>query len=895
MLAACHRSESGTHQAVAERLIATPTEEIFDLARLRKSYGYERRDFEDPGQLRRWRTRDAAARTIQGGDLIVRPFGGSQAFIRLSQEVDLRAENVRQIVVEARGLKAGKLRLFWAIPGEGFVDARGLRLRAADGVPSGEPGLLTYRFDVAGHDAWRGRVRALRLDVPNVAGQEVAIRSLETRGRDGYEAEMLARVVAQDWKVELAHEARNAILTPPGVPRRWALAEPAMGRLRFAYGLPRGRGPPVRFQILTRGAGEQGGEAGPLFEDTVDPRDAGRAGRWLEAELELANAVSELVLETSAPDGYRLDDGLPAWAHPEILRPAGGDRPPNVILISVDTLRADRLGVYGYGEATSPNLDRWARARAVTFRRAVATAPWTLPSHVSMLSGLDALSHGVNHHLPAPRDLEMLAEMLRRAGYLTTAVTGGGWLHPDQGLAQGFDVFRYWGLGTAGERELEAGVERALELLETGRDRPLFLFFHTYEAHDPFRRRLPWGERCPPAPGEEMLYGAVENKRTKAEGFSLRYGFRKWRPGSTVKGGAPVTDAELPLVSCLYDSGIAYVDHHLGRLFERLDALDPERRTVVVLTSDHGESLGEHGYVKHAYLFDTNLLVPLIVGLPGGRHAGQMVEAQVSGVDVVPTILAAAGLEVPPGLDGASLLPLIEGRAAAGLRLAWSYAGASNFGLSLRLDDRAKYIFNNTAWEPLAGEEQLYDLRADADERDDRASASPERAERLRARAMEHLESRSQGVRVEIEHHGCGELRGELIGLPAHISRVKAAKPPAERLEWLAKRRAGFQLRAGETLDLLLEAARGTLTVEGEVGPCGARPSAASFRHTLDLDRLDVWKLGFDGTVWRQGTDDGSMARVALRRVGRQVNEPEPSDMDPELIERLKALGYLDD
>ncbi len=926
-LTACERPEAAG-QAAIHRLIVEPTDEMLDLEAMRRSYGYSRQSFRSADQLRRWRTHDQAERVIEDGLLKVRPSGEGLPYIRLSHEIELFAEDVSEIVIVARGHRQGLLRLFWAIPGQGFVNQRGLWLEG------GGAGEVAYRFAVATHPAWRGRIRALRLDLPNVAGQEVAFRSFETRGHDGYEAEMLARIVGQDWKVELGHEARNAVVTPPDVPRRWQLPDNAGGRLRFAYGLPRikapagrsggapgDRRPAVHFRILDAG----GGDGTPLFEDTVDPGDGKRAGRWLEGEVKLprrgtsgtrGDQVGELVFETSAPAGYRIEAGLPAWANPEIVTGSAGERRPNVILISIDTLRADRLGIYGYGQPTSPNIDRWARSNGVVFRRAVATAPWTLPSHVSMLTGLGALRHGVNHHLAAPRELDLLAERLRRAGYLTAAVTGGGWLHPDQGLAQGFDVFHYWGWGTAAANEVKDGIGRALELLEESRERELFLFFHTYEVHDPFRRRRPWSERCAAdddtgeatsgqrRAGQTLLYGAVEEERTKAAGFPLRYGFRKWRPGqSPVADGVPITGAELPLVSCLYDSGIAHVDRHLGRLFERLEALDPERRTLVVLTSDHGESLGEHGYVKHAYLVDSNLLVPLVVGLPGGRHGGETVGAQVSSVDLVPTILAAAGLEVPAGLDGESLLPLIEGRAPAAPRLAWSYAGASNFGLSLRLDDRAKYVYNNTAWTPLGGSEELYDLRADAEERHDQAPSSPPSLEQLRARLVGYLEDHAHGVSVEIENRGCGELAGELVGLPVHISRVKAARPPGARFEWLGKRRGGFRLQPGETLDLLLEAARGTVTVAGELGPCAgvdprgaAPPGDRAFRRPIDLDRLETWELGFDGTAWREGrAAENSQARVALRREGRSVTEPEAADMDPALVERLKALGYLND
>ncbi len=130
---------------------------------------------------------------------------------------------------------------------------------------------------------------------------------------------------------------------------------------------------------------------------------------------------------------------------------------PNVILISVDTLRADHLSLYGYPRSTSPRIDAWARNSAAGFRNAVVQAPWTLPSHCSMLTGLDALSHGVNHSFEAvPGELTTVAERLSEAGYFTAGITGGGWFHPRYGLAAGYDRYRYWSGKRRGDEELEA-------------------------------------------------------------------------------------------------------------------------------------------------------------------------------------------------------------------------------------------------------------------------------------------------------------------------------------------------------------------------------------------------------------------------------------------------------
>jgi len=155
-------------------------------------------------------------------------------------------------------------------------------------------------------------------------------------------------------------------------------------------------------------------------------------------------------------------------------RTAGG--PPNIILISIDTLRADRLSLDGRQPPSSPRIDSWARRSAVTFRAAVAQAPWTLPSHCSMLTGLDPLHHGVNHPFEAaPDELVTLAERLSREGYYTAGITGGGWLHPRYGLADGYDRYRYWTGEQRGDEELAAHAEIAADWLEELRE-PFFLF-----------------------------------------------------------------------------------------------------------------------------------------------------------------------------------------------------------------------------------------------------------------------------------------------------------------------------------------------------------------------------------------------------------------------------------
>ncbi len=157
-----------------------------------------------------------------------------------------------------------------------------------------------------------------------------------------------------------------------------------------------------------------------------------------------------------------------------------GARPrPNIVLISVDTLRADRLS-----QATSPRIEAWAERRAVAFHNTVAQAPWTLPSHASMLTGSGALRHGVNHsYQVAPEELTTVAERLHAAGYTTAGIAGGAWLDPQYGLAQGIERYRGWSSEQRGDEELEAHAPLAARWLDELQE-PFFFFLHTFDVHD---------------------------------------------------------------------------------------------------------------------------------------------------------------------------------------------------------------------------------------------------------------------------------------------------------------------------------------------------------------------------------------------------------------------------
>jgi arylsulfatase A-like enzyme/Flp pilus assembly protein TadD len=338
----------------------------------------------------------------------------------------------------------------------------------------------------------------------------------------------------------------------------------------------------------------------------------------------------------------------------------------NLLLISIDTLRTDRLSCYSTEHLRTPNVDGFAQ-KGVIFTRAFAHNPETLPSHTNILLGLTPLAHGVheNANFVVRDEFLTLGEHLKNYGYSTAAVIGGYPLHSRFGLAQGFDLYdddyktlKYQKLAF-GERRAEEVVDRALTWLKS-RESPWFLWIHCFDPHDPYE---------PPEP------------------FKTQYKDR------------------------LYDGEVAYVDQVLGKLQRWLEKEHRFDDTVIVFTGDHGESLGQRDEMTHGYLaYNTTMWVPLFISAPGIRP--RTVDQWVSHVDIFPTVCDILGLKKPPSLQGVSLLPAMQGRTIAERAIYFE----------------SLYPYYSRGWAPLKGFLQsgekftesplpeLYDLDKDFDE-----------------------------------------------------------------------------------------------------------------------------------------------------------------------------------
>lgn len=335
-------------------------------------------------------------------------------------------------------------------------------------------------------------------------------------------------------------------------------------------------------------------------------------------------------------------------------------RPRNLLLVVVDTLRADRLGCYGHDRATSPHLDALA-ADAVLFERAFAPSPYTAASHSSLFTSLYPNTHlvwnraiveGGAQIFPALSDNAVtLAEVLREAGFQTAAIADGGFVQEERGLAQGFDLFESRTLGVTDR------VDRALRWLREERDpaRPFFLFLHTYEVHSPYMPPLDFVDRFDPdyrGPLREAVEQArawvaanpSENPINKPQELFFKPLFR----------ADELSAADKAFVRTLYDAEIAFTDQELGRFLAGLREHGLERETAIVVTADHGEEFWEHDYWGHHKLWEETLHIPLIVRLPEGPRGLRRADP-LDLVDLMPSLLDELGLPVPEMAAGRSI------------------------------------------------------------------------------------------------------------------------------------------------------------------------------------------------------------------------------------------------
>ncbi len=411
---------------------------------------------------------------------------------------------------------------------------------------------------------------------------------------------------------------------------------------------------------------------------------------------------------------------------------------PDIVLVVLDTVRRDRVSAYGGPHPTTPAFDSVA-ARGALVEGAYVSSPWSLPSHVTLFTGLSPGLHGAHYEHPRlEAGAPTLAELLAERGYRTVGVSANPWINRANGSARGFEewhdtapvhdvarcfVLRWLLLDRfARTKGGEQTAERALAALTRDDDRPLFLFANVFEAHSPY-------DAVPAECGEAFLPDDTDRREVRR--LSDRLELAQTAGASYRTEG---DDASLALA--LYDGAVHCADRILGQILDGLPR--PGRPTVTVVLSDHGESLGEHDLVGHHYgLYDSLIRVPMAVALDGEIRPGSRVAGPVRGVDLLPTVLDYAGVSLPPqlGIEGRSRRGHLAGRetdAEPGDLGAYAehytpvfileaFRLARPAGRYDRVDRRRRAIFTDgyRFEEDSRGERRLFDLERDPGERTD--------------------------------------------------------------------------------------------------------------------------------------------------------------------------------
>jgi len=434
---------------------------------------------------------------------------------------------------------------------------------------------------------------------------------------------------------------------------------------------------------------------------------------------------------------------------------------PNILWIVMDSVRADHFSCYGYHRNTTPNIDRVA-SEGILFENAVSAAPWTLPSHASMFTGMFPSKHGTDaHHQWLEDDFQTIAEVLRLRGYSTFGYSNNPCVDPGTNLSQGFDTFEVTPGGriAAGSkladllkvnfawREaqnlllMDDGARRTNELVKRWiadahqAETPFFVFINYMEPHDPY---YPPKTYAMPYLGENISFATAMSVNQDEYAY--------------ITGQVQMSDEDFDILLALYDGEISYLDFRMGQLFDYLRELEILDDTVLIITSDHGELFGEHHLMEHQFcVYDTLLHVPLVIRYPGLLEAGLRVGEQVQLTDIFPTILDIVAIDQDSEeIQGYSLLEEREGGGSFAIGeyrpMAWlldelkerdPQFDVSKYARRLKTvrTEEFKYIWVSD------GHDELYNIQRDPEELNNLIETKPDKARELSALLKEWLNS----------------------------------------------------------------------------------------------------------------------------------------------------------
>lgn len=396
---------------------------------------------------------------------------------------------------------------------------------------------------------------------------------------------------------------------------------------------------------------------------------------------------------------------------------------PNVILISLDTVRRDAVGVYQLtGPSPTPEIDRFAES-CVRFEHAWAPIPFTLSSHMSLFTGLSPSAHGVmNQDQVLDAGIPTVSEIASAGGYRSIGLVSNIWMKGHFGFDRGFDHYERVPFGLTYAERINARFFGILDRADAGDQRPLFAFLHYIDAHSDYDKA---GSNALPyyAPPDKLAALGLDAESTDFCDDENNCGTHFLTAAN--HSGRLIDQALIERIAELYLVGVGVLDHQIGALLSGLDERGLLENSVVIITSDHGEEFREHGRFVHAQPYVESLAVPLLVRFPGGAHGGTVVEDPVELADLMPSILGAMGLEVPSHVPSRDILaPIATG---SDLVPRWILGVDKNRKRRFALrDHRHTFILDLKT-----GETELYDRLTDPEERANLVEVDPETAAAL--------------------------------------------------------------------------------------------------------------------------------------------------------------------
>ncbi|MFP4501524.1 MAG: sulfatase [Candidatus Hydrogenedentota bacterium] len=567
----------------------------------------------------------------------------------------INARDFNVLHVRMRAAASGRCRVTWTSDVETrFEKNTGIEAPVLRGEDFQE---LSIRLDE--HPGWTGSVQKLGFVPLDTEGVPVEIAALVLDWTP-HPDEPLRHTIAYDNRRVTREVVR-------GTPHPWTVTLPPRSRLNL-YAAVHERGwTEYTSDGLAVAVRARDADGNRLIEKrlTLKPRENPDHRGWQRVTLNLSEwAEQEAVIEFDVDHLETAEGDFALWGNPVIFSAPEEDseevQGTPVFLISLDTVRADHLSVYGYERDTTPALAAWAGGEAVVFENAIVEDAWTLPAHMSMLTGLYPKNHSVTRQRDLSENVRTMPERLRHAGYLTAGFTSiSWWLEPERGFEQGFGVYETPNPYRHGFKT----NARACAWLDNHPSQRVFVFLHNYDAHSKSHTQgftLPYQADMPeyrvfskdfdpppelarpglgPLPASEFLIAANKQQIT-------------------------VTGEERDYMVALYDDTLRMIDAELAAFFADLKRRNLYDDALIILTADHGEAFGEHDMYMHEQAYEHCSRVPLMIKFPGGRFAGTRFNPPVQTVDFYPTMLDVLGLPVTDApSDGQSLLALLEERA----------------------------------------------------------------------------------------------------------------------------------------------------------------------------------------------------------------------------------------